>query len=81
VYLLSNIAENVNPLAALRSQREKDKAKSRQKVVRDHLEVIATTRDPLRPVKREWSKLSPRQQDEFFRWAKTQLRATGRDPK
>jgi hypothetical protein len=82
---LANIADAPDPLKALHASRLAANAYQRgndekRAIQRDALK-LATKRDPLTPIKHEWRKLSPRQQDEFFRWAKTQLRATGRDPK
>lgn len=74
-----------DPLAALRKARQaestRDKEKWHVKKVSKIADGLAAAADPLIFVKREWQKLSPVQQEEFFRWARARLHAIGRDPK
>jgi hypothetical protein len=83
----ASIGNSADPAKALQAFRAYDNDRKKEfnrstSVIRQANE-LARRRDPLTPIKHEWRKLSPRQQDEFFRWTtKMQLsRATSRDPK
>ena len=74
-----------DPLAELQKQRAASSADStvRRTIARvvGDAEKIGVAADPLYRIKSAWHELSSGQQEEFFRWARARLHATGRDPK